>query len=961
MKPIAQTVTLQTLVQRTLSRLFKSTVLISSGLIVVAAISIGWFILRPSLNELNAVKSNTTEALVKRNNELVRTSVEQAAGNINRILGSAESALSDLISATNNFRSEVLRNETFPLEREFFPGGKLINLLGQQQGYTDPVTFESPQIKLNDQREITALEKVWKQFGKTTKRLHSQDPDLKWIYLGTQFGNFMVFPSSPMIPKDFDPRTRPWFQSAMKENKTVWVSPYFTAGGNDLVLTVASPISNTSIMSGAVAGVDVVMSDIVSNLLTTPYCDKCVFYLINDKREIIGKRGSRIQGKNWEQVPAATPFLEDLSKMVSGDRVTSLLESAFDPKTYAIENNGLSRASKAVVISKPDDAFTLFSAPINRLNWKLIGVVPSNYVGADGESVVKDVNSVVSKSIVQFGLLLVALLLFIVATIYFMFRVARLSVQKNLSPAIEQFSRLSSQLDNIDINAIGSSGHLPNQGEKSKTEEYRQISGAINRLEENIKARIKEREQLLLQAELGRLASQVAHDIRSPLASLAAMEQDLSVLPEDTRVLARKAINRIKDIANNLLQQNKKTEKIKLDDSGKLIVESSKTDDVHAITTIESVVSELRKKYFHLKNILIEEIAQPDVQAVFFKANQVEFQRLTSNLVNNAVEACGENGIISVSLKSNSGKIRIVIKDNGKGIPANVLPQLGELGKSFDKDGNGIGLFHAKQCVERWGGSLKIESVVQQGTWVTIEIPVGERPEWFCEEIRIAKGTTVLALDDDESVHSIWDRRFENIKEVKLIHFNTLSALKDWIEKAKSKIPFFVLCDFELKGDEANGIEIIRSLSIESRSVLVTSRADEDRVVAMAKQHGIKILPKQMAATVPFIIADEIFYDLALIDDDELVRATWKLRARDLKKKIAVFENMQDFLDARIAPNTPIYIDYHLQSELTGIDVASILKTEGYESLNLATGDESLTDLPSFIRSVNGKEFPLAN
>ena len=70
-------------------------------------------------------------------------------------------------------------------------------------------------------------------------------------------------------------------------------------------------------------------------------------------------------------------------------------------------------------------------------------------------------------------------------------------------------------------------------------------------------------EQMKRSSALNELASQVAHDIRSPLAALDSVVNRLAQLPEQERVFMRSAINRIKDIANNLLQKNREAEATK--------------------------------------------------------------------------------------------------------------------------------------------------------------------------------------------------------------------------------------------------------------------------------------------------------------------------------------------------------------------------------------------------------------
>ncbi|MBI4655943.1 MAG: HAMP domain-containing histidine kinase, partial [Elusimicrobia bacterium] len=64
-----------------------------------------------------------------------------------------------------------------------------------------------------------------------------------------------------------------------------------------------------------------------------------------------------------------------------------------------------------------------------------------------------------------------------------------------------------------------------------------------------------EREKAHMEA-LVNLSAQVAHDIRSPLVALDAALKNTAYLPEKQRIIVRHAVNRIRDIANNLLEKN---------------------------------------------------------------------------------------------------------------------------------------------------------------------------------------------------------------------------------------------------------------------------------------------------------------------------------------------------------------------------------------------------------------------
>jgi signal transduction histidine kinase len=102
-----------------------------------------------------------------------------------------------------------------------------------------------------------------------------------------------------------------------------------------------------------------------------------------------------------------------------------------------------------------------------------------------------------------------------------------------------------------------------------------------------------------------------------------------------------------------------------------------------------------------------------------------DLKNIISNLINNSAEAMDQNGFISVSLEKEDENLLLEIRDNGKGIPKEILPQLMQEGASFGKkDGNGLGLYHAKKSIESWGGQIQIRSTVGVGTTVSIKLPI---------------------------------------------------------------------------------------------------------------------------------------------------------------------------------------------------------------------------------------------
>lgn len=196
---------------------------------------------------------------------------------------------------------------------------------------------------------------------------------------------------------------------------------------------------------------------------------------------------------------------------------------------------------------------------------------------------------------------------------------------------------------------------------------------------------------------------QLAHDIRSPLGILELLIGTLNDLSDEQRQLFDIAMARLKGLANDVLNDKIPTR-------------------MNLIHTTQTLVKEKIFEYVNLNNAKIEFINECHADLNLSIA-VCEFQRVLSNLINNAIEALNGNGWVKVCVKSLNQGICIEVCDNGVGIPAHILPKL--LKGSFThgkKNGHGLGLSHARKTVKSWGGALQIESVEGQGTTVSIHL-----------------------------------------------------------------------------------------------------------------------------------------------------------------------------------------------------------------------------------------------
>lgn len=452
-------------------------------------------------------------------------------------------------------------------------------------------------------------------------------------------------------------------------------------------------------------------------------------------------------------------------------------------------------------------------------------------------------------------------------------------------------------------------------------------------------------------------SAQVAHDIRSPLTALDLVIKDISNIPEEQRILIRNSANRIYDIANNLLVQYKNKNIDSSDTSLKSMPEL-------IADLILNVVSEKRVQY---KNTQIDFVTKIDELSYsgFINVSPSAFKRVMSNLLNNSVEAleCKTKEIINISLSTQDNFITVTIKDRGCGIPSDLLKKIvsGEM-TTRKKHGNGLGLPYAIRMVEEvWDGQFCIQSHVDEGTTIDIILKRVQAPDWFVSELFILPQTKIVILDDDESIHQVWHKRFEAIKSE--IEFADFYNSYDLIEKYKPQLlqPVLFLVDFELIGCESTGLDVIAQLNIAKNAYLVTSRFEDPTIRKQCNKLGVRLIPKNFASHIPIKMREYKCCDAILIDDDSMVHMIWNLAASRAGKKLNVYTTADEFMQDihNLNVSTPLYIDVNLKDGVRGDIISKNISTQGFKEIYLATGYEKskFVNMP-WIKDIVGKDPP---
>ncbi len=467
------------------------------------------------------------------------------------------------------------------------------------------------------------------------------------------------------------------------------------------------------------------------------------------------------------------------------------------------------------------------------------------------------------------------------------------------------------------------------------------------------------------EAELGRAARQVAHDIRSPLAALNHLLRFAEGMDESHRVLLRSASGRINDIANLLLFRGRESES------------RSAQEQTSLLQSLEIIVTELRMRYRSRLSISIDLQTDGKVHLAFVQVSATELQRSVANLVNNAVEAIGEKaGSVTVSAQVvDENRVDLWVSDTGPGIPEQIRSKLGRSGATFNKKGgSGLGLFQAKMLAENAEGTFVLDSRVGQGTCVKMTFPTSAAPPWFATKITVGQHQNIVILDDDDSIHLIWRSRLNNLCPLRHAglqsHMSTPTELRCHIEKHEPGTKALYLIDYELLGFSETGIELITQLGLEASAILVTSRADELDVQQQCLRHKIKMLPKSLAGHMPIVVtvaesAQEAKnvgrVHAVVIDDDPLIHHIWSMAAKQRGHHYLHVNNLDAAHDVlgEIDKMTPIFVDYNLGSTHRGDVMSKRFVDAGYHKVFLMTGEDEY-NLPAmpWLAGVTGKDPP---
>lgn len=214
------------------------------------------------------------------------------------------------------------------------------------------------------------------------------------------------------------------------------------------------------------------------------------------------------------------------------------------------------------------------------------------------------------------------------------------------------------------------------------------------------------------------LIANISHDLRTPLTMITGYGEVMRDLPgentpENIQIIIDEA-TRLSTLVNDLLDLSKLQ-------SGAQQAEKKVFSLTDSITAIFARYSKLIEQDGF--NIVFEHS-----ENVYINADELRISQVVYNLINNAVNHCGEDKTVIVTQIVRDKRVRVEVTDHGEGIPADKLPHIWDRYYKVDKEhkrgviGSGLGLSIVKSILDAHNARYGVRSTVGKGSTFWFEL-----------------------------------------------------------------------------------------------------------------------------------------------------------------------------------------------------------------------------------------------
>ncbi len=150
------------------------------------------------------------------------------------------------------------------------------------------------------------IDAIWGEFNLSSNLddifmlIYSNDPNLTWLYIGTESGMIRIYPWVSEIDPSFDPRVRGWYKRAKESGDIGWSELYIDVVTGKLMVTCSKPVYNSEDKLIGVIGVDVTTETINQKIINTQIGELGYAFLIDNYGKVIARPGLSAKDKRWD-------------------------------------------------------------------------------------------------------------------------------------------------------------------------------------------------------------------------------------------------------------------------------------------------------------------------------------------------------------------------------------------------------------------------------------------------------------------------------------------------------------------------------------------------------------------------------------------------------------------------------------------------------------------------------------
>lgn len=257
--------------------------------------------------------------------------------------------------------------------------------------------------------------------------------------------------------------------------------------------------------------------------------------------------------------------------------------------------------------------------------------------------------------------------------------------------------------------------------EYTSSDEIGQLASTFNTMSETIK--MKEEEARRTDIAKDEFLAMITHELKTPLVPIQGYaDMLLGGYLGNLTEKQRERISIIKTSSASLLQLISDLLDVQKLELGQLRMKKEPSDiQATVIRSIQTLQPQIEEAKVTVTNDVKQHIIEHDSDRI---------AQVLTNLLKNSLKAVKPNeGTIRISSEENQDQIKIIVKDNGIGIPLEKQSKLftkfyqADASLTREKGGSGLGLSICKGIVEAHGGSISLESSTSAGTTVTFSLP----------------------------------------------------------------------------------------------------------------------------------------------------------------------------------------------------------------------------------------------